>query len=167
MSIEYREALASDAASLIDYLARVGGETDYLSFDKDSFNISEEREARFIEKFRNNKNNLMLVALEGDRVVANASIERNRIKRYSHRAELSITVLREYWGRGIGKSLVEMLLKFAKDSGVDLVYLDVRADNARAISLYKRFGFKSIGVFPKYFKINGEFFDAEIMAFEF
>ena len=163
MSIEYRVADPGDAGKLLEYTSIVGKETDYLSFGADAFNISEEREAKFISRFYNNRKHLMIVALDGDRIVANASIERNRIPRYSHRAELSITVLRDYWGRGIGSRLMEMLIDFAKESGVEIISLDVRADNERAKALYKKFGFKTVGVYEKYFKIGNEYFDGEFM----
>ena len=117
MNIIYREVEASDAAELLKYNSKVGGETDYLSFGADSFNISAESEARFINRFKSSAKNLMLVALDGDRIIANASVERNRIPRYSHRAELSITVLREYWGRGIGTAMMQRLIEFSRDSG--------------------------------------------------
>ena len=164
MNIIYREVEASDAAELLKYNSKVGGETDYLSFGADSFNISAESEARFINRFKSSAKNLMLVALDGDRIIANASVERNRIPRYSHRAELSITVLREFWGRGIGTAMMQRLIEFSRDSGAEIIYLDVRADNERAKALYRKFGFESVGIFKNYFKIKNDRFDAEIMT---
>ena len=164
MNIIYREVEASDAAELLKYNSKVGGETDYLSFGADSFNISAESEARFINRFKSSAKNLMLVALDGDRIIANASVERNRIPRYSHRAELSITVLREYWGWGIGTAMMQRLIEFSRDSGAEIIYLDVRADNERAKALYRKFGFESVGIFKNYFKIKNDRFDAEIMT---
>ena len=96
MNIVYREAVGADAEALTQYITTVGGETDYLSYGADTFKMTAEREARFIERFKKNKRDIMLVALDGDRVIANASLEANRVQRYSHRSELSITVLREY-----------------------------------------------------------------------
>ena len=164
--ITYRRATPSDAEELISYLRTVGDETDNLSFDGKTFNISVEKEARFITKFQNDKAGVMLLALDGERIVANASLERNRVARYNHRAELSINILREYWGQGIGKRLMEMLLDFAEKTEIEQLYLDVRADNERAISLYRRFGFASVGTFPDYFLIDGKYFDAEIMVLQ-
>ena len=164
MNVIYREVEPADAAELLKYNSTVGGETDFLSFGADSFNISVESEARFINRFKSSAKNLMLVALDGDRIIANASIERNRIPRYSHRAELSITVLREYWGQGIGTALMQRLINFSRDSGAEIIYLDVRADNERAKALYRKFGFETVGVFKRYFKIKNDRFDAEIMA---
>ncbi len=163
MDIVYREAEAKDAPALIKHLECVGAQTDNLSFDGDTFRISEEKEAKFIERFRRNKNDIMLVALHGEKIVGNAIIERSRISRYNHRAELSITVLKDYWSHGIGSNLMSMLIDFSKKSGIEIIYLEVRSDNERAISLYKKFGFKRIGVYNNFFKIGKEYHDADLM----
>ena len=167
MDFIIREATGADAEKMLHYNNIVGGETDFLSFGADTFNISVEKEARFLERFKNSKKDLMLVALDADKIVANASIEGNRTKRYAHRAELSITVLRDYWGNGIGSSLMEKLISFSKEIGYKSVYLDVRGDNERAISIYKKFGFEKIGVYNDYFNINGEFYPAILMVLHF
>ena len=105
----------------------------------------------------------MLIALDGDKIVANAAIEHNRIDRYSHRAELSITVLRDYWGSGIGSELMRRLIDFSRSVGIEIISLEVRADNERAKALYKKFGFETIGVYKRFFKINNKYYDAEYM----
>ena len=163
MDIVYREAVGPDAAALLTHLSCVGGETDNLSYSEKTFSISEERERRFIEKFEKSKYDVMLVALDGDVVVGNAIVERNKIARYNHRAEISITVLKKYWGRGIGSQLMQMMIDFAKQTGVEILYLEVRSDNERAISLYKKFGFSKIGAYENFFKIEGEYYDADFM----
>ena len=117
MDFLIREASAADAEEMLHYNNIVGGETDFLSFGADTFNISPEKEARFLERFKNSKKDLMLVALDGDKIVANASVEGDRRARYSHRSELSITVLKEYWGKGIGSALMERIISFSRDAG--------------------------------------------------
>ena len=163
MDVQYREARETDASELLLHLKRVGGETDNLTFGAEGFNISAEREARFISRFQRNSDEIMLVATDGDTVVANAVIERERIPRLSHRSRLTLTVLRDYWGRGIGSHLMEMMIDFCRTSGAEVVYLECRADNLRAISLYRKYGFYESGRLRKYFKINGEYSDAVIM----
>ena len=106
----------------------------------------------------------MLVALVGDTVVGNAIVERSRVARYSHRDEISITVLREYWGRGIGSRLMQMMIDFAKEVGIEILYLEARSDNLRALSLYEKFGFESIGIYKNFFKIEGKYYDATLMT---
>ena len=164
MDIIYREANRNDAAGLLEHLRCVGSETDNLSFSGDTFAISEEREAKFIEKFKNSKTDIMFVAVDGEDVVGNAIVERNRILRYNHRAEISITVLKEYWGRGIGSRLMEMMIEFAETTGIEILYLEVRADNQRAVNLYKKYGFEAIGTYKNFFKIGKSYFDAMLMS---
>ena len=164
MDIIYREAASSDAKKMLVHISTVGGETDNLSYGKDTFLISEEKEAKFIDRFQKSKTDTMFVAECDGKIVGNAIVERNRIGRYSHRAEISITVLRDFWGQGIGSRLMEMMLEFARRSGIEILYLEARSDNARAISLYEKFGFKTVGVYERFFKIGGEYFDATLMT---
>ena len=163
MEIIYREALKTDAAALLVHVNAVGAETDNLSFSGDTFKISEERESKFIDRFLRSRDDIMLVALDGARVVGNAIVERNRVERYHHRAEISITVNKEYWGKGIGSKLMEMMIDFARNVGIEILYLEARADNERAIKLYKKYGFCEIGLYEKFFKINEKYYDAWLM----
>jgi ribosomal-protein-alanine N-acetyltransferase len=61
--------------------------------------------------------------------------------------------------RGIAWALLEQMIQRA---GRDREYtLEVRTSNAPAIALYERFGFRSAGTRPRYYRDNGE--DAVIM----
>lgn len=82
----------------------------------------------------------------------------------SHRGEIGIRVKKVAWGIGIGSMLLEKLLNFAKNiAKVDMVSLEVRSDNDRAIRLYKKYGFEKVGCFKGYFKIDGKLIDFDIM----
>jgi [ribosomal protein S18]-alanine N-acetyltransferase len=60
---------------------------------------------------------------------------------------------------GVASSLLEEMLERA---GQDESFtLEVRTSNAPAIALYERFGFRSAGTRPRYYRDNGE--DAMIM----
>jgi RimJ/RimL family protein N-acetyltransferase len=163
MEVEYRECVERDAEMLLAYTNKVGGETDYLSYGKDEFLVPVERERSFIRRFQNAKKDLMLVALVDGLIVANASVESSRIARFSHQGELSVTVLKKYWGQGIATRLIEMLISHSREAGITDLTLFVRSDNERAISLYKRCGFEKIGTHRNYFKINNKYYDADFM----
>jgi [ribosomal protein S18]-alanine N-acetyltransferase len=61
--------------------------------------------------------------------------------------------------RGIAWAMLEQMIERA---GTDREYtLEVRTSNAPAIALYERFGFRSAGTRPRYYRDNGE--DAVIM----
>jgi ribosomal protein S18 acetylase RimI-like enzyme len=162
-NFEFREACEYDAAALLAHLSKVGGETDNLTFGAEGFRISVEREARFISRFAKNEDEIMLVVMDGGTVVGNGVIERERIPRLSHRTRLTLTVLRDYWGQGIGSRLMEMMIKFCRESRASVISLEVRADNDRAVSLYRKFGFRTVGRMEKYFHIGEEYHAAYLM----
>ena len=65
---------------------------------------------------------------------------------------LRIGVCPEYRKRGIGGALMERFLLKSESLLCDTLFLEVRADNAPAISLYRRYGFFDCGVRKKYYK---------------
>lgn len=73
---------------------------------------------------------------------------------------LDVAVKGSLRGMGVGRVLVQRALSFCRERGVQLVFLEVRAGNVQAISLYRRLGFREAGVRRKYYD-NGE--DAILM----
>ena len=63
----------------------------------------------------------------------------------SHTPELSIAVLPEWRGRGIGRRLLRALMDSAKAQGFDTLSLSVNPDNP-AMTLYERLGFEKMAL---------------------
>ena len=57
--------------------------------------------------------------------------------------------------RGLGRTLMQALLTEARKRGAREVFLEVRADNPGAQTLYRGLGFEEIGVRPKYYQPDG------------
>lgn len=55
-------------------------------------------------------------------------------------------------GRGRGRALLGELLATARERGARDVFLDVRADNPVAASLYRSVGFTEVGRRPRYYQ---------------
>ena len=70
------------------------------------------------------------------------------------------------WNSGIGSELMQKLIDYARENGLELIYLEVREDNSRAIHLYEKFGFKKVGTLPAYFKIGKEYIDFDSMVLD-
>ena len=166
MNITYRTAVPSDAAGLLEYLKQVGSETDNLTFGAKGIPFTVEQEAALLERIADNPRSSFFLALDGEKIVGNACVDGSPNARLCHRRNLAITVLRDYWGRGIGTGLMEKMLAFCRESGAELASLEVRSDNERAKALYRKFGFVSYGTFPKFFKIDGKYFDVDCMTLE-
>ncbi|MEV2266627.1 ribosomal protein S18-alanine N-acetyltransferase [Nonomuraea africana] len=63
----------------------------------------------------------------------------------------TIAVVAERQSQGTGGALLTELLAEARRRGAVEVFLEVRADNPRARSVYERFGFEEIGVRRRYY----------------
>ncbi len=66
--------------------------------------------------------------------------------------------------QGIGERLMIAALLSARSEGAARAFLEVRAGNAAALALYKKYGFVVAGVRPRYYKDNNE--DAILMNLE-
>ena len=161
VNIMIKEAKPEDAAKLIEYTKLVGAQTDNLS-GKEGIGDTLEIEKEFIKRINSDLRSVMYFAWKNDDIVGCANISGMK-RRMSHRANFAISVAKSEWGSGIGSTLLEKCISFAKDNEIEIINLDTRSDNIRAISLYKKFGFVKIGRMPAFSKINGEYIDADLM----
>ena len=153
-----RELTTDDAEQLIAYTKQIGGESDNLTFGADGFPVTAEKERGILQSMTDDPHSVMLGVWRGDDLIADGSLN-GLPRRMSHRAELGITVKKAHWNQGIGSMLMERLIQYAKENGIELIYLEVREDNIAAIHLYEKFGFRQTGTLPAYFKIGNEYFD--------
>ncbi len=64
---------------------------------------------------------------------------------------LNVAVHPEHRGGAIGRRLVEAVLDDGRQTGARVVYLEVRAGNVAARRLYRRLGFRDLGVRRAYY----------------
>ena len=67
----------------------------------------------------------------------------------------TIAVAEDARRHGLGRTLMLALLAEARRRGVEQVFLDVRADNPAARSLYDSLGFEPVGRRPRYYQPDG------------
>jgi RimJ/RimL family protein N-acetyltransferase len=81
-------------------------------------------------------------------------------------ADLQIRIgERDAWSRGLGTHAVQALLSFGhRDLGLRQVSLSVRADNPRAIRMYEKCGFVSVGIVRAAVQIEGRTVDMARMT---
>jgi [ribosomal protein S18]-alanine N-acetyltransferase len=100
---------------------------------------------------------LYLVAEEGSHIVGYAGL----LAAGGQADVLTIAVDTARWGQGVGSALLRQLLAEATKRGCTEVFLEVRADNARAQRLYHWWGFADIGIRRGYYQPSGT--DAIVM----
>ena len=145
-----RNAVASDARALRETTQLTHAETDYLLSYPDEQSSDDEQEARSLEETECSSNEVELVAIIDGRIVGSAGVSVVRSRRkVAHRARFGISILKEYWGMGIGWVLMDASVDCARQTGYTQLELEVVADNERAVSLYRRAGFEEVGRNPR------------------
>ena len=148
-----RNGQESDGQAVFDNFNLTHKETDYLlSYpDENSFDVAQE--SQFLKEKSESENEIQMVALVDGAVVGTAGIETVGSKyKVRHRAEFGISVAKEYWGLGIGRSLTAACIECARAAGYVQLELNVAAGNARALAMYQKAGFVEYGRNPKGFR---------------
>ena len=162
-NIVYREAETDDAEEMISYLNIVGGESDNLMHGPDGFKVPVEAVRRRIQASHDSDNSVILIALEGEKIIARAELAGFPGARLRHNARFSISVRKDYWNKKIGTTLMIKIIERAKKMNLHNIELEVVADNKAAIALYRKMGFSDVGVYKNYWFENNVYKDAIAM----
>ena len=76
----------------------------------------------------------------------------------------NVAVREDCRGRGIGRALVEDVMRSARDTCAGKIMLEVRESNVEARRLYETLGFRAVGIKRNYYKREGE--DAVLMRLQ-
>ncbi|NML56238.1 GNAT family N-acetyltransferase [Chryseobacterium cheonjiense] len=82
---------------------------------------------------------------------------------YEGVAEVSIYIAENHRGKGVGKILMEHLIRESEDNGIWTLQSGMFPENKATIALHKLFGFRIIGYREKIGKLNGVWKDSVIM----
>ena len=147
-----RNGDAADGAEVFKVFNRTHAQTDYLLSYPEENSFDARQEAEFLAKKTESQNEIEIIAIVDGVVAATAGIEAIGDKyKVKHRAEFGISVLKEYWGLGLGKALTQACIECAKEAGYSQLELNVVAENERAVNLYRNLGFEEFGRNPRGF----------------
>ena len=147
-----RNAQSEDAQAVIDNFFVTHKETDYLLSYENEITFTADGERVYLQKKEESEREVQLLAVINGKVVGMAGLDllgnKQKIK---HRAVFGVSVEKAYWGLGIGGALTKACIACAKKGNIKQVELEVVAENAAALSLYKKLGFVEYGRNPKGF----------------
>lgn len=112
----------------------------------------------FRQELQSNRMAHYLVAWAGDEVVGYAGVWYMVDEAHITTFAVAPSTRR----RGVGSRLMVAILRLAVELGASVATLEVRLSNLPARRLYGRFGFKPVGIRPRYYSDNGE--DALILT---
>ncbi|WP_434659365.1 arsinothricin resistance N-acetyltransferase ArsN1 family A [Paenibacillus polymyxa] len=115
--------------------------------------------------FSEHQNRYTVLVTESDGIVVGWA----SLNRYSHRcaydgvADLSIYVERSFRSKGVGSTLHSKLEKEAKKSNFHKIVLFTFPFNENGQRLYRKIGYREVGVFEKQGVMDGQYIDVMIM----
>lgn len=147
-----RNATAHDAKDILLNLKKVHEETNFLLTYPDEKGFSIEEEKNFLSWKEKSAAEVQLCALVGNVIVGLAGVSaigaREKIR---HRAELGVSIEKDFWHLGIGSALTKASIECATKAGFRQLELEVVGDNRNAIALYQKMGFVEYGRNPRGF----------------
>ena len=166
-SVTVRRALPADAAQTVKYVNEVSGQTEYLSFGPTDYDRTASEQETRLTKIAAADNQLFLLATIENELAGMIHFGTGKRPRTRHTGDFGMSVHQKYWGLGVGSMLLQCVIEWSQQVGfVRKINLRVRTDNAPAIRLYERKGFKVEGTIARDFQIAGVFFDSYCMGLE-
>ncbi|WP_154655231.1 GNAT family N-acetyltransferase [Pontibacillus halophilus] len=160
-----RQVHVDDAEALADIRIIIDGETENLDRDSGEGYIDEEGFKAVIERDLHSPYHLFLVAEREGKVVGFSRCEGSPYKRLSHKVEFGVCILKNSWGYGLGKCLLQQSLAWADRNGKKKVTLLVLETNTSAIRLYEQFGFVIEGTLVADKRLSdGNYYNTLVMA---
>ena len=154
-----RRARASDVQGIITLFTTVAEERDSIGTEP-GFNVAK-RQSSILSSIEDNASCVLVATME-DAVVGNLGLQ---VQHRQTLGSLGMMVAREHRGQGIGGRLLDISLRWARESGLHKVDLGVWPHNAVAIALYRSRGFTVEGRLRRqYRRANGELWDVVTMG---
>jgi RimJ/RimL family protein N-acetyltransferase len=164
--VTIRSAVAEDAESLCAHRTITSAETYFMSRYPEECNYDiNVMKANLTEIAEDPKCFMVTAFLEG-RVVADLGVSYvRRYLKYCHRAYLGVSIQQSCCNLGLGGIMLEIAIEQSRKNGFEQLELGTFEDNARALHLYEKHGFRRYGVQPRAFKLkDGTYRDEVIMV---
>ena len=145
-----------DAQGLIDLLKQDSCESDFvITYPEEWENTTVETEKAIFDRNINSPNELLLLARDGDRVIACSHLSFGTYIKTKHRSFVTIQIAKDYWGQGLGTKIFEEFIKVAEArKEITQMELSFIEGNARARALYEKMGFVITAKKPNAIKLK-------------
>jgi len=141
-------------------LEKIPYDSEFLTFGPGELTRSVDEEEKMIIESSKAQNKVTLVVEVENMIVGCLNFRGGTRPRNEHAGEFGVSVLKKYWGQGIGSAMIEEMIEWAKVSTViRKINLLVRSDNSRAVHIYEKLGFMREGVISRGVFISGQFYD--------
>lgn len=158
-----RPARQEDLSGIVGAIRRVAEERTYIVAESVADEIDHQET---LLRHNEIESRMFFVATVGDEVVGWVHLNAPELQKLSHTAELTVGVLEDYRGHGIGSHLLERGLEWAGSHGLEKVYQSVPSTNEDAIAFLEAHGWETEAVRKDHYKIDDAYVDEVMMAVE-
>ncbi len=163
LEFHIRPARQEDLTGIVGAIRRVAEERTYIEAESVADEIDHEEA---LLRHNELESRMFFVAtVEGD-VVGWVHLYAPEIDKLSHTAELTVGVLEEYRGHGIGSHLLSRGLEWAGANGYEKLYQSVPSTNEAAIAFLEGHDWETEAVREDHYKLDGHYVDEVMMAVE-
>lgn len=154
-----------DVKEMLKYINELSKERTFIRYQGEQETL--ESETKYLKsrlEAIKNKKAVHLLAFSNNRLIAATDIHMLD-KTEKHVGVFGISVIKDFRGKGLGKLLMELILKEARKeiSDIKIITLGVYSTNDIARSLYKKLRFMEYGTLPNGITRGGKFEDAILM----
>lgn len=162
--IHLRAILFSDVQERHEFFVKLSLAQAGMVHTIDEIEIHTHETHEKIYDFLKNKRGLWLVAVNTQKkIVGEIDITVKNLSRIRHNGLLTIGILPEYQGAGLGTLMMEEAILWAKTHKLLRIELNVFNTNTRAQDLYQKFGFVVEGVRKNFLRHEDASFEDDLL----
>ncbi|MFC4449911.1 bifunctional helix-turn-helix transcriptional regulator/GNAT family N-acetyltransferase [Halorussus aquaticus] len=158
-----RPARQEDLSGIVGAIRRVAEQGSYIVAESVADEIDHDEA---LLRHNEIESRMFFVATVGDEVVGWVHLYAPELDKLAHTAELTVGVLADYRGHGVGSHLLERGLEWAASNGYEKVYQSVPSANDDAIAFLEEHGWETEAVRENHYKIDDDYVDEVMMAVE-
>jgi ribosomal protein S18 acetylase RimI-like enzyme len=160
ISFTIRQAREEDLTGLVGAIRQAIGGGEYVRAETVADVIDNEG---VILRHNEIESRIFFVACVEGEVVGWVHLKHIELEKLRHTAQLTLGVLSEYRGNGIGSHLLERGLTWAQQQGFEKIENALPATNEMAIEFLKSRDFEVDAVRQDHYKLNGKYVDEVMM----
>ncbi|AGN01483.1 N-acetyltransferase GCN5 [Salinarchaeum sp. Harcht-Bsk1] len=163
LSFRVRPARQADLTGIVGAMRQVVEDGRYIVAESVAQEVDHDQA---LLRHNEIESRMFFVATVDDEVVGWVHLRSPELEKLAHTAELTLGVLEEYRGNGIGSHLLQRGLQWAASRGYEKVYQSLPATNEEAIAFLEEHGWAIEAVREDHYVIDGEYVDETMLAVE-
>jgi len=163
LSFSVRPARQADLTGIVGAMRQVVEEGRYIVAETVAQEVDHDQA---LLRHNELEERMFFVATVEDEVVGWVHLRSPELEKLAHTAELTVGVLEEYRGHGIGSHLLERGLEWAASRGYEKVYQSIPSTNEEAVDFLEDHGWEIEAVREDHYVIDDEYVDETMLAVE-